>query len=181
MRRLGLSVRQVEAARKGLRSKGLIKDIWLGKGLLLAPMPQLYFLLGMDCPYPANRWSIHAFLVLVAEKLIADSNPLVKYTRREVTIDDTNRRVDIVAYLKDGHRWAYEVVHRSITNVASLAGGLQGKRYAQVWFIATEHSVRDRVISSIRSAGFGDFRYTIRYTIFSSLFRQKKRMKLREL
>ena len=179
--RLNLSARQMEEARAELVSHRyrLIKDIWIGKSLLLAPVPALYAAMGFQSPYKRNVSDIHSFLVLVAEKLI-EPNPLVKYTRREVPIDDSNSTVDLISYLKSGQRLAYEIVHHSITNVAALAARLEGKGFAQVIFLATDFNVKERVWASIRSAGFDpDFLSTIRCTIFSAIIRQKKELMLK--
>lgn len=56
-KRLHLSARQMEQAKRGLLDKGLIKQVWVGKVLLLAPVEQLYFLLGMESPYRRNNWT----------------------------------------------------------------------------------------------------------------------------
>jgi hypothetical protein len=180
--RLNLSARQMENAKTELFSQKLIKEIWLGKSLFLVPTPALYTVMGFESPYEKRNISdIHSFLVLLAEKLI-EPNPLVKYTRREVPLDNSNSisMVDLIVYLKSGERLAYEIVHRSITNVAALAARLEGKGFAQVIFLATDFNVKERVWASIRSAGFDpDFLSTIRCTIFSAIIRQKKELMLK--
>lgn len=175
----GLTVRQLESAKRGLLNKGLIKEVWLGKVLLLAPTEQLYLVLGMDSPYKRNVWDIHSFLILVAAKLI-ETNPLVKYVKPEASLGDSSSTVDLVAYLKDGNRWAYEITHRSITNVTANTAKLQGKGFSQVVFLCTDFNVKQRVWASVRNAGFApNFLSTIRYQIFSALMRQNKERKLR--
>jgi hypothetical protein len=180
--RLNLSARQMENAKTELFSQKLIKEIWLGKSLFLVPTPALYTVMGFESPYDKRNISdIHSFLVVLAEKLI-EPNPLVKYTRREVPLGDSNFSVDLISYLKSGERLAYEVVHRSITNVAALAARLEGKGFSQVVFVATDYNTKERVWGSIRNAGFDqDFLSTIRCIIFSTLIRQKKQMTLRNM
>jgi len=179
--RLNLSARQMEDERAELISHRLIKDVWLGKSLLLAPVPALYAAMGLQSPYKRNVSDIHSFLVLLAEKLI-EPNPLVKYTRREVPLGDSNFSVDLISYLKSGQRLAYEVVHQSITNVAALAARLKDKGFSQVIFVATDYNIKQRVWATIKTAGFDpDFLSTIRCIIFSTLIRQKKQMILRSM
>lgn len=180
LQRLPLSVRQVEKAIPGLLSKGLIKKVWLGKNLALAPTEKLYLLLGMDCPYKRNRWDVHSFLVLMAAKLI-HVNPLVKCVKREVALND-NTMVDLISYAKMGDLWAWEITHRCTTNVAGHAGKLQGKGFAQIIFLCSDWNVREKTWAALRSAGFApDFFATIRVTIFSALLRQKKQMILKDI
>lgn len=178
--RLNLSARQLENAKAELLDQKLIKEVWLGKSLLLAPTPGLYAVMGLSSPYARNVSDVHSFLVLLAERLI-QANPLVKYTRREVPLDDSNSTVDLIAYLKDGDRWAYEVIHRSITNVSATAAKLKGKGFSLIYLLATDFNLKERVWASIRNAGFDqDFLSTIRCIIFNSLFRQKKQLVLRD-
>jgi len=174
--RLSFSVRQLEKVKRDLLNKSLIKEVWLGKHLMIAPTRELFVLLGIDGPYRRDRWDTHSYLVVLGAALI-EPYPLVKYVKTEVSIGDANATVDLIAYLKDGSRWAYEVVHRSITNVAALAARLQGKGFAEVCFLCTEFAVKEKVHAQIRNAGFDpDFRATIRYRIFSSLLRRRKQM-----
>lgn len=175
----GLTMRQLETAKRGLLNKGLIKEVWLGKVLLLAPTEQLYLVLGMDSPYKRNVWDIHSFLILVAAKLI-EANPLVKYVKPEVSLGDSSSTVDLVAYLKDGNRWAYEIVNKGITNVSANAAKLQGKGFSQVVVLCTDFNIKQRVLASVRNAGFSpSFLSTVRYQIFSALMRQNKERRLR--
>jgi len=80
-----------------------IKEVWLGKVLLLAPTAELYAILRMESPYRRNVWGgIHSFLILVAAKLI-EANPLVKYVKPEVSLGDSSSTVDLIAYLGNQH------------------------------------------------------------------------------
>jgi hypothetical protein len=179
--RLNLSARDLENTKRELLNKGQVKEVWIGKSLFLAPTTELYHLLGVDCPYRRNIWDVHSFLVLLAAKLVG-SNPLIKHVDCEVPVSDSGSTIDLVAYLKDGRRWAYEVVHRSITNVAANAAKLQGKGFSQVIFLAVDFNTKEATWASIRNTGFApDFAATIRCVIFSTLIRQKKQLRLREI
>jgi len=179
--RLNRSARQLENATTELLHRQLIKKVWLGKSLMLAPVSALYEVMRFESPYKRNVSDIHSFLVLLAEKLI-EPNPLVKYTRREVPLDDGNSTVDLICWLKSGQRLAYEIVHQSVTNVSALVARLEGKGFSQVIFLATDYNIKQRVWTTIKNAGFDpDFLSTIRCTIFSVLLRQKKQMVLKEI
>ena len=182
LQRSHLSARQLEQAKHSLSDKGLIKQVWVGKVLLLAPTEKLYFLLGMESPYRRNTWDIHSFLVLLAAKLI-ESNALVKYVKREVLLCDSgSSTIDCVGYLKDGNRIAYEVVHRGISNICTCAAKVIGKNFTQLVFLCTEFNQKERVCTTIRNCGFNaDFLATIRYQLFGVLLRQKKQMILKEM
>jgi len=170
-RRLSLSARQMEAAKGGLLNKSMIKEVPLGKALMLAPMQQLYQVLGMECPYKRNAWDIHSFLVLLAAKLI-ESDPLVKSVKTEVSLGDANSTVDLIAHLHDGERQAFEVIHRTVTNIAATAAKLEGKGFSQIRFLCSDFNIKERVWATLRNAGFGDeFLATIRCELFGALLR----------
>ena len=63
IKRLDVSARQLERAKKELLNKSLIKEIGLGKSLFLAPRPQLYDLMELESSYKRNVSDIHSFLV----------------------------------------------------------------------------------------------------------------------
>ena len=135
----------------------------------------------MVSPYKRNTWDIHSFLILVAAKLI-EPNPLVKYVKPEDYLGDSNSTLDLGIYLKDGRRWAYEIIHRGTTNVAANAAKLQGKAFSQIIFLCTDFNVKERVWANIRNAGFDPgFLSTIRCQIFSALILQKKQMTLKDI
>jgi hypothetical protein len=181
LQRLNFSVRELEDGKNELLHKNLIELFWVGKGLLLVPATRLYIIMGLKSPYKRNVSDVHSFLVLVAEKLI-NPIPAVKSTRREVPIGDGNCTLDLLAQMKNGQLWAYEIIHHSISNVSSAAAKLQGKNFAQITFVCSDHNQREAVRASIKNAGFDpDFAATIRYQIFSTLLNQKKQLKLMEM
>jgi hypothetical protein len=176
LERLGFSGRQLEDTKQGLVNKGLVKEVWLGKNLMLAPCQSLYELLNLSSPYRRNAWDIHSYLVLLAAKLI-EPNPLVKSVKTEVSLGDSSSTVDVVAYLKDANRIAYEVIHKGVTNISATAAKLQGKGFSTVCLVCLDFNIKERAHATIRNAGFApDFLATIRYRIFSSLLREKKQV-----
>ena len=60
----------IQRAKKDLLNKKLVREVFLGKSLFLAPTEELYNLFGMECPYKRNTWELHSFLVLLAAKLV---------------------------------------------------------------------------------------------------------------
>lgn len=137
----------------------------------LAATQQLYQVLGMECPYKRNAWDIHSFLVLLASKLI-ESYPLVKSVKTEVSLGDANSTVDLIAHLHDGHRHTFEVIHRTVTNIAATAAKLEGKGFSQIRFLCSDFNVKERVWATLRNAGFGDeFLASIRCDLLGALLR----------
>jgi len=180
-KRLGMPARRMQLAKNGLVKDGLVKEVWVGKVLLPAPTPELYETLGMKSPYRNNRWDIHSFLVLAAAKLI-EPDSLVKYIVSEVPLSGTGSSLDLGVYLKDGRRWAYEIVHKCVTNVSSHAAKLQGHGFSLVVFLCTDFNVKQRVWKLIRDAGFPpSYLSTIRCQLFSSLIRRRKELMLKNL
>jgi len=177
LQRLGISARQLETLKGSLRNKDLIREVPLGKSLMLAPTRSLYQQLGLNCPYRRNAWDVHSYLVLLAAKLIK-SDPLVRQVETEVSIGDASSTVDLIATLTDGERAAYEIIHQSVTNVSANAAKLEGKGFSRIYFLCLDFNVKQRVSTQLRNAGFtADFLATIDYTIFADLLRthQKRR------
>jgi hypothetical protein len=175
--RLGISARQLETLKDSLRNRDLIREVPLGKALMLAPTGSLYQQLGLDCPYRRNAWDVHSYLVLLAAKLI-ESDPLVKQVKTEVSIGDASSTVDLIATLTDLNRVAYEVTHQTVTNVSANAAKLEGKGFSKVHFLCLDFNVKQRVSTQLRNAGFtADFLTTIECTIFADLLHahQKRR------
>ncbi len=175
--RLGISARQLETLKGSLRNKDLIREVPLGKALMLAPTGSLYQQLGLDCPYRRNAWDVHSYLVLLAAKLI-ESDPLVRQVKTEVSIGDASSTVDLIATLTDLNRVAYEVTHQTVTNVSANAAKLEGKGFSQIYFLCLDFNVKQRVSTQLRNAGFtADFLATIDCTIFADLLHdhQKRR------
>lgn len=179
LKQTNLSVRQLEKAKQELVNKQLIKEVFLGKNLFMAPTEKLFLLFGMESPYKRNTWELHSFLVLLAAELIK-TDPLIEYARREVSIGDSSSTIDIVSLAKKGQRRAWEIVHHCSENIYANAAKLQGKGFSQIIFLCSDYNIRQAVWAKIRNAGFDpDFYSIIRCTIFSSLIRQRKEMKLK--
>jgi hypothetical protein len=175
--RLGISARQLETLKGSLRNKDLIREVPLGKNLMLAPTKSLFEQLGLDCPYRRNAWDVHSYLTMLAAKLI-ESDPLVRQVKTEVSIGDASSTVDLIATLTDLNRVAYEVTHQTVTNVSANAAKLEGKGFSRICFLCLDFNVKQRVSTQLRNAGFAaDFLATIECTIFADLIRahQKRR------
>jgi hypothetical protein len=169
--RLGISARQLETLKGSLRNKDLIREVPLGKNLMLAPTKSLYQHLGMDCPFRRNAWDVHSYLVLLAAKLI-ESDPMVRQVKTEVSIGDASSTVDLIATLTNGERVAYEIIHQSVTNVSANAAKLEGKGFSRIYFLCLDFNVKQRVATQLRNAGFAsEFLATIECTIFADLLR----------
>jgi hypothetical protein len=174
-----LSARKLEKAKKELLNKQLIKEVFLGKSLFMAPTEKLFLLFGMKSPYKRNTWELHSFHVLLAAKLI-EPNPLLRYVKTEVSIGDSNSTVDAVSVAKNGQRWAWEIVHHCRENVCANAAKLQDKGFSQIIFLCSDYNMKQATWATIRNAGFDpDFRSIIRCTIFSTLIRQRRELKLK--
>ena len=169
------SVRRIEKARQELLSNSLILEFWLGKSLFLVPTATLYVLMELESPYVRNVSAIHSFSILLAAHLIL-YNPLVQKIKCEVTLGDSNSTVDVVAYLHNSLRWAYEIT-LSASNVSANAAKLENKGFAQIYFVCRDYNLKEAVWAHLRNAGFPtDYLASIRCVIFSTLLRQKKQM-----
>lgn len=171
--RLKFSMRRINKAKEELVSKELAIEVWIGKTLFLAPTEKLYQHLGLLSPYKRNVSVEHSFLTLVAKSLI-EANPAVQKTAIEVPIGDTGSTVDLVAYLKNGQRHAYEIT-LSTSNIGQNAAKLHDKGFSKITFICRDDQLRQAVSKMLCDAGFEpDFFSHIECTIFSGLMRNSK-------
>jgi len=176
--RLNVSARDIEKAKTELINLQLVKEIWLGKSLMLAGSSKLYKYLGLESPYKRNVSDIHSFLVLLTTKLV-EANPLVKNTIPEASLGDSSSTVDLLVHMKNSQRWAYEITW-SESNCCANAAKLIGKGFAQIIFVCKDYDLMQTVWTRIRNTGFEpDFLSTIRCTIFGKLISQKKQFTLR--
>lgn len=172
-RRLNLSMRQLSKAKEELVSKELAIEVWIGKTLFLAPTEKLYKHLELLSPYKRNVSIEHSFLTLVAKSLI-EADSAVQKMGIEVPIGDSGSTVDLVAYLKNGQRQAYEITLSS-SNVSQNAAKLRNKGFSKITFICRDDQLKQSVSKILRDAGFEpDFFSTIECTIFSALMRKRK-------
>ena len=176
--KLRWSVRRMEKARQELLNHSLILELWLGKSLLLVPTTELYALMELESTYFRNVSDIHSFSVLLTAHLV-EYNPMVQKVKCEVSLADANSTVDMVAYLQNSRRWAYEVT-LSVSNVSSNAAKLQNKGFAQIYFVCRDYNVQQAVKAHLRNAGFpADYLARIQCVLFSNLLRQKQKLTAR--
>ena len=171
----GMTSRQAAGAKAGLIQKELLVEIFAGKILFLAPTEKLYDLVGLESPYKRKVAIAHPFQVLLTAKLL-EAHPLVTKVYTEFAIGDANSTVDVVALLKDGRRWAYEIT-LNVSNVAANAAKLQNKGFAEIIFVCQDYDIKQATQAKIRNAGFDpDFLACIRYQLISGLLKQHKQM-----
>lgn len=172
---LDVSARKLGKAKTELLNKELIKEMWFGKSLFLAPTTQLFKAMGLESPYKRDVSNIHSFSVLLAKKLMGP-NPLVQSIKEEAFLGDSNSTGDLLVHMKNEERHVYEVTINS-SNVCANAAKLQGKGFNQIVFVCRDYDLKQAVWARIRNGGFdADFLATIRCVVFSSLIRQKKQM-----
>jgi len=172
--RLGLSNRRLGKARDELVSLQMALEVWVGGSLYLAPTEQLYERLSLESPYKRNVSTEHSFLSLVTEKLI-QIDPLIQKTVIEVPTGNIGCTVDLMAYLKNGGRWSFEIT-LSCSNVAANAAKLRNKGFSKIVFVCRDDQLRRSVQTILRDVGFEpEFFALIECTIFSVLMKAYKR------
>jgi len=177
-RRLNMSMRQLASARDELVEKGMAKEVWLGKSLHLAPTDKLFQHLGLLSPYRRNVSLEHSFLALLTRALL-EGDPTIQKMCIEVAVGTSGRTVDLVAYLKNGERWAWEITLSS-SNVTENAAKLRNRGFARIIFVCRDDALRKSVRTILRDANFDpDFFSTIEFTIFSALITKNKRFQSR--
>lgn len=150
--RLGISNRRLGKARDELVSLQMALEVWIGGSLYMAPTEQLFIHLRLESPYKRNVSTEHSFLSLVTEKLIR-VNPLIQKTAIESPLGTEGRTGDLIAYLKNGGRWAYEITLSS-SNVAANAAKLLNKGFSKIVFVCRDDQLRRSVQTILRDVGF---------------------------
>ena len=172
---LKLSMRKLGQAKEELVSKEMVRELDIGKGLFLAPTEKLYQYLGLICPYKRNVSIEHSFMTLLAQ-LCIESDPLVQKSRIEVPVGDSGRTIDIVSYLTNGERIAWEITSSCKSNVASNAANLKGKGFSKIVFICRDHHIRKSVQIILADACFEpEFHSIIECTLLGDLITKKKK------
>ena len=173
--RLKLSMRQLAKAKEALIAGGFVKEIVLEKFLFLAGTEKLYQVLEMPVPYRRNLSLEHSFLELLAKQSL-QADPMVQKVDIEAPVGTRGASVDLVATLKNGDRWAFEITC-SLNNVAANAAKLQGQVFCRVIFLCRDHQVRDAAAVILRNSGFdSNFIAKIDCVLISSLIRQQKNL-----
>jgi len=171
--RLKLSMRQLAKAKEALIAGGFVKEIAVEKFLFLAGTDKLYQALQMQLIYRRNVSLEHSFLELLAKHRL-QADPMVQKVGIEVPVGTRGASVDLVATLKNGDRWAFEITC-SLNNIAANAAKLQGQAFYRVIFLCRNHQVRDAAAAILRNAGFdSDFSAKTDCILLSALIRQQK-------
>ncbi len=171
--RLNLSMRNLAKAKEALIAGGFVKEIVLEKFLFLAGTEKLYEALEMPLPYRRNVSLEHSFLELLAKQSLK-ADPMVQKVDIEAPIGAHGACLDLMATLKNGDRWAFEVTC-SLNNVAANAAKLQGQAFHRIIFLCRDHQVRDAATVILRNAGFDStFSAKLDCVLLSSLIRQQK-------
>jgi len=179
VKRLGKSARQLDTVRAELTSAGLAKDIWVGKTMFIAPLPALYELMQIECPYKRNISIEHSFLTLLAQRIIAQW-PTVQTTKPEYPIAETGSTVDLLVITKNGDRIAYEIT-LSASNICSNIAKLTEGGFCRIVLLCRDYDIKQTALASINNAGFdSEFITKIRCTVLSSLFKGRRKHKSRK-
>ena len=173
---LKLSMRKLANAKEGLVSKEMVKEIWIGRKLFLAPTEKYYKYVNFTSPYKRCVSIDHAFSVLLA-KYCFEIDVTVQKTAIEVPIGVSGQTVDGVSYLKNGSRIAWEVT-LNCTNITSNAAKLKGKGFSKIIFICRDHNIKKSVTALINNAGFDpEFNSIIEVILFGDLLKKIKKEK----
>ena len=172
--RLNISMRRLKKAMNELVSKELVKEIWLGKSLYLAPSEKLFTQLGMISPYKRNVSLEHSFLTLLTQQIV-ECDPMIQRTAIEVPVGNHNCTADLLAYYKNGDRYVYEIT-RSSSNVCANASKFIGQGFTKIIFLCRDHNMRESVKAILNGAGYDpEFSSTLESIIFSALIRENKK------
>ena len=105
---------------------------------------------------------------------------MVRKTAIEMPVGNQNCTGDMIAYMKNGDRYIYEITCNS-SNVCSNASKFKGKGFTKIIFLCRDHNMRESVRAILNGAGYEpDFLSTLECTIFSVLIHKNKKINRKE-
>ena len=176
LKRLNLSSRKFEEAKRELEERTFCKIIKLGQTLYLVPTDKFFQAFGLEPPKQKRLLALeHGFAIRLAAHLLRQ-DPLVRWVDIEVPLGDSGATVDLGVHRKDGSREAYEVT-LSVGNISANAAKLQDKGFAKIVFVCRDTSIRQAAWARLQQSGLApDLLGRCRVVLFSALAKRIKQI-----
>lgn len=175
-KRLGLSSRKFEDAKRKLEEHHYIWIFPIGRWRFLVAFENLYRLFNIS---PLQELNPHSFAVNLACHCLRQ-DPAIDRLQKEGKVGDSNAAVDILVHLKDGFREAYEIT-LSAGNVPSNAAKLQNMGFSRIVFLCRDYKILQAAWASLRESGLPQgFLSRVRCILFSTLLKKYRAIEQEE-
>jgi hypothetical protein len=175
IKRLGLSARVFETAKREGLERGFIVESSAGQTLYLIPTKKTFSVLGMEDPYERAVSVEHAFYVNGLSWLLKQ-DPRYRAVVPEAKIGSTSATSDVITIAQNGMRSAWELT-LSTSNLLSQAGKYVATDMVRITFVCRDCKLRDAVKACCREGGLDpDLLAKLDYTHWSALLRQQRSM-----
>jgi len=143
IKRLRISVRAFETAKRILAEKDLILEYSAGKSLYLIPTPKFFTEYSLPCPYRRAVSLPHAFFCGWHQFWLRH-DPCFRRITLEMPIGTQGATADLGIRCQDGSLQAVEVI-LSTSNVIQTAAKYLQTAYQRVWFSCRDYALKDTV------------------------------------
>jgi hypothetical protein len=176
IKRLGLSARAFETAKREGAEKGLLLESAAGATTYLIPRPKTFDALDFPCPYDLSAIE-HSYYSGWGGFMLG-KDPANKSVHVELKVGYSSRASDIVTVGHDGSRRAYEVT-LSTGNVLSNAAKYVNTAFVQVCFLCRDYRIREAVKACCREGGLDpELLAKLEFIQFSTLLNRQRKLSL---
>ena len=140
IKRLGLSGRVLQQAKRELTIKGLVIESSAGQTVYLIPMPETFAAFDMPCPYERVVSVEHSFYVALHVFLLK-KDPRYKTVTPESPISKTGQTADLGILCHDGTKEAVEITLNT-SNIISNAKKYAETSFARVLFLCRTYGLK---------------------------------------
>jgi len=133
IKRLGMTVRNFEAAKEEVINAGMLIESDAGRALFLIPTIKLFETFGIVPPYSRNVSLEHSFYVLLFEHILK-SEPSIRKTQIEFPIGQSGSTGDISTVTQSGVMYAYEITLNT-SNLLANAAKYEDSSYGKIIFL----------------------------------------------
>lgn len=174
IKRLSMSARMFEQAKREGLEKGLIIESSAGQTIFLIPTKKAYAALNIDCPYKRAP-DEHSFYV-GAVVYVLKKHPHYRSVTPEAKIGSSNASADCITIAHDGTRKSWEIT-LSTTNVLANAAKYTVTDFATITFVCRDYKLKEAVKACCREGSLDpNLLSRLDYTHISALIQRQRKM-----
>ena len=173
IKRLTMSARSFEQAKRDLTTKGLVRESSAGQTVYLIAQPEVFSAFNMPCPYARATSIEHAFYVSLHAWLLK-KDPRYKTVTPELPIGKTGQTADLGILCHDGTKEAVEIVLNT-SNIGATLQKYVETSYVRVLFCCRSYQIRQAVKASCHQSGLStELLAKLDFAQFSTILRRAR-------
>lgn len=177
IKRLGISARAFENAKREGCEKGLLIETANGQTTYLITTEKAFEAFNMPCPYKRNVSIQHSFRVMLLQFLLS-KDPCYRKVFVEYPLNQRGSTGDVVTLCHDGSKESWEVTI-STTNIISNLQKYETTSFVKIVFVTPGYRLKEAVKSTILGAGLSsDLLARVEFRHFSQLLRRQRKLSL---